>query len=265
MSVEVSTGQVWADAAGYEGYIGRWSSLVARPFLEWLDVEPGGRWLDVGCGTGALWAAVRERDGSARIAGIDRAPAFVAAAGERVPGGDFAVGDAQALPHGDGKFDAVVSGLVLNFVPEPERMAGELARVARSDGTVAAYVWDYAGGMELIRRCFEAARELDPAAEELDEGRRFPLCRLDRLEALFRGAGLTDVESQPIDIPTVFRDFDDYWQPFLAGQGPAPAYVVSLAPERRDALREHLRASLPVAADGSIPLTARALAVRGRR
>ena len=265
MSPEISAGQVWASAAGYDGYVGRWSSLVAREFLDWLELDSGARWLDAGCGTGALSAAIRERDDSARITGIDPSAAFVERARERVPSGEFLVGDAQALPHGNGVFDAAVSGLVLNFVPDAARAAAQLARVVRPGGTVAAYVWDYAGGMQLIRYCFEAAAELDPAAAELDEGARFPLCRLDRLEALLRDAGLSDVESRPIDIATVFRDFDDYWGPFLAGQGPAPAYVVSLPDDRRDALREHLRASLPVEADGSIPLTARALAVRGRR
>jgi len=263
--VDISTGQVWAQAGAYERYIGRWSALVARSFLEWLDVERGGRWLDVGCGTGVLSAAIRERDASARIAGVDPSAAFLEAARQRVPDGDYTVGDAQALPHADATFDAVVSGLVLNFVAAPERAASELARVTRPGGTVAAYVWDYGGEMQLIRRCFEAARELDPEADELDEGRRFPLCKLDRLEALLRGAGLTDVDSRHIDVPTVFRDFDDYWEPFLAGQGPAPAYVVSLEERHREALRERLRASLRAAEDGSIALVARALAVRGRR
>jgi hypothetical protein len=130
---------------------------------------------------------------------------------------------------------------------------------------VAAYVWDYAGRMELIRQFWDAAAALDPAAAGLDEGRRFPLCRPGPLAALFAGAGLAGVATRPIDVPTRFADFDDYWSPFLGGQGPAPGYAMSLDPQRRSALREALRARLPAAADGSIALTARAWAVKGVR
>jgi SAM-dependent methyltransferase len=163
----------------------------------------------------------------------------------------------------DLQFDAVVSGLTLNFVPEPDRAAAELARVAAPGGVVAAYVWDYAEGMAMMRYFWDAATALDPAAAELDEGRRFPLCQPDALGRLWTGAGLADVEVRAIEVPTRFADFDDYWTPFLGGQGPAPGYVMSLDEERRDALRDLLHARLPSAQDGSIPLTARAWAVRG--
>ena len=137
--------------------------------------------------------------------------------------------------------------------------------VARDGGTVAAYVWDYAGRMELMRHFWDAAVALDPAAVELDEGRRFPLCQPGPLAEIFRGVGLSTVEVRAIDVPTVFRDFDDYWSPFLGAQAPAPAYAMSLSEERRAALRERLRATLPVEHDGSIRLIARAWAVRGTR
>jgi hypothetical protein len=139
-----------------------------------------------------------------------------------------------------------------------------MARVVRAEGVVAAYVWDYADGMELMRRFWDAAAVLDPAAAALDEGRRFPLCRPEPLAALFADAGLRDVDVRPIDIATPFRDFDDYWSPFLGGQGPAPGYAMALDEERRASLRERLRATLPAAADGSIALTARAWAVCAR-
>jgi hypothetical protein len=139
-----------------------------------------------------------------------------------------------------------------------------MARAVRREGIVAAYVWDYAGEMQLMRRFWDAAVALDPAALDKDEGWRFPVCRPEPLAALFEGAGLAAVEHRAIDVPTVFRDFDDYWQPFLGGQGPAPAYCTALPEDRRDALREQLRATLPTAPDGSIPLTARAWAVKGR-
>jgi SAM-dependent methyltransferase len=177
----------------------------------------------------------------------------------------FAVGDARALPVPPAAFDATVSGLVLNFVPAPAAAVAEMARVTRPDGAVAAYVWDYAGEMQLMRHFWAAAAALDPAARELDEGRRFPLCRPAPLAALFGAAGLTAVAVRAIDVPTHFRDFDDYWTPFLGGQGPAPGYCLSLGEEQRARLRERLRAGLPVDPDGAIRLIARAWAVRGRR
>jgi SAM-dependent methyltransferase len=259
------TATPWAGADAYERYIGRWSALVARAFLDWLDVAAAARWLDVGCGTGMLSAAVLERDPTASIAGVDPSESFLEAARRRLPDADLGVAGAQELPFGDAEFDAVVAGLVLNFVPDAGQAAAELARVARPGATIAAYVWDYAGEMQLIRRLFDAAIELDPAAEEADEGPKFPICRLDRLETLFEGAGLRDVESRAIDVPTVFRDFDDYWTPFLGGTGPAGVYVSSLDDAGRDALRERLRETLPVEEDGSIGLIARAHAVRGTR
>ncbi|HCT76115.1 MAG TPA: SAM-dependent methyltransferase, partial [Micromonosporaceae bacterium] len=160
-------------------------------------------------------------------------------------------------------FDAVVSGLALNFVPDPRRAAAEIARVAASGGVAAAYVWDYAEGMAMMRYFWEAATALDPAAAELDEGRRFPLCRPQPLSRLWADAGLDKVTTQALEVPTVFADFDDYWRPFLGGQGPAPGYAMSLTEEHRRALRDLLRARLPSNPDGSIPLIARAWAVRG--
>ncbi|MGH2616506.1 MAG: class I SAM-dependent methyltransferase, partial [Thermomicrobiales bacterium] len=178
----------------------------------------------------------------------------------------FDFGDATALPFDMAAFDAVVSGLVLNFVPEPARAVAEMARVTRRDGVVAAYVWDYAGEMQLIRHFWDAAAAHDPAAQALDEGRRFAhICRPEALSVHWTDAGLREVDVWPIDVPTRFRDFDDYWVPFLGGQGPAPGYVASLGDSQRAALRDQLRATLPTAPDGSIPLTARAWAVRGMK
>ena len=156
----------------------------------------------------------------------------------------------------------MVSGLVLNFVPDPHLALLEMARVTAGGGTIAAYVWDYAGKMELMREFWDAAAALDAAAAQLDEGIRFPLCRPQALAACFAGAGLKDVEVRAIDIPTPFTSFDDYWQPFLGGQGPAPAYAMSLDEPARARLRERIAQRLPAKPDGSIALTARAWAVR---
>jgi hypothetical protein len=139
----------------------------------------------------------------------------------------------------------------------------EMHRAVRVGGTIAAYVWDYADGMQLLRRFWDAAVALDPAAGQLDEGRRFPLCRREALRSLLNDVGLEQIEVRAIDVPTVFTNFDDYWSPFLGGQGPAPGYCVSLSDDRRARLRNHLQATLPVASDGTIHLKARAFAVRG--
>jgi SAM-dependent methyltransferase len=257
----------WASGDKYEPYIGRWSRLIAREFLNWLAIPAGSQWLDVGCGTGALSQTILQFAEPAKIKGIDRSEGFVAFVKEHTQDSrvQFDVGDAEALIADSGTFDVAVSGLVLNFIPQPDRAVTEMTRVTRSGGVVAAYVWDYAGRMQLIRHFFDAAMALDPNAAELDEGRRFPICQPDALSRLFESAGLHNVEVRPIEVSTVFRDFDDYWSPFLGGQGPAPGYVMSLSDERRAALRERIRAGLPFARDGSIPLVARAWSVRGVR
>lgn len=239
---------------------------MAREFLRWLGVPSGSRWLDVGCGTGTLVGEIAERAAPGAVLGMDRSGGFVAHARTRVAGARvaFHVGDAQALAVAGDAFDAVVSGLV-NFVPEPARMVAEMMRAGRPGSAIALYVWDYAGGMEAMRFFWNAAKALDTAAAALDEAVRFPGCAPAPLEALFTGAGLTGVATRAIDVRTRFRDFDDFWSPFLGGQGPAPAYAMSLPEDRRAALREEIRASLPIASDGSIPLAARAWAVRGSK
>lgn len=258
---------VWADGAAYEPYVGRWSRLVAREFLAWMAIVPGSRWLDVGCGTGALSQTILQCAAPAEVHGIDRAADYLAFARGQVRDARvrFDVGDAQTLPVDTAAYDAVVSGLVLNFIPQPYLAICEMSRAARAGGMVAAYVWDYAGKMQLMRHFWNAAVALNPEAFDLDEGRRFPLCQPQPLTELFRSAGLQAVELRAIDIATDFHDFDDYWSPFLGGQAPAPSYAMSLGEEQRAALRERLRQSVPMALDGSIPLVARAWAIRGVR
>jgi SAM-dependent methyltransferase len=258
---------VWAAAEAYEPYVGRWSRLVAREFIDWLALPSGGRWLDLGCGTGALTQTIVARSGPATVTGLDPSDRFIAFARRQTqdPRVSFETGDAQELPFPDMTFDAAVAGLVLNFVPNPAQAAAEMKRVLRAGGTAAAYVWDHAGEMQLIRYFWNAAVALDPAAEALDEARRFPLCDRERLLALFRDCGFEQTECRVLDVPTVFEDFDDYWSPFLGGQGPAPTYCSTLSDDQQATLRERLRAALPIEPDGSIRLTARAFAVRGVR
>lgn len=256
---------VWSSGDLYEPYVGRWSRLVGDAFVDWLAQPPGLRWLDVGCGTGSLSQALLDRTRPRTVDAIDPSEGFVAYASERLADRAFApqVADAEWLPFDDSTFDAVASGLVLNFVPDPKLALREMLRVLKRGGTAAVYVWDYSGRMELMRYFWDAATDLDEGATELDEGVRFTICRRRALSAAFRAAGFTDVKTTAIDISTIFRDFDDYWEPFLGGQGPAPAYCVSLTENARAQLRELLRTRLKVQADGTIRLVARALAVRG--
>ncbi len=254
----------WERGSPYEQYVGRWSRKVAPPFLSWLDIPAHRRWLDVGCGTGALSAAILDRCSPTSVTAVEPSGGFLKTARNNLA--DRAAlhqGSAAAIPLGDASVDVVVSGLVLNFVPDQRAALAEMKRVADKGGTIAAYVWDYAGKMELMRFFWDAAVELAPHAANMDEGVRFPLCRPDALHTLFADAGLQVVGTSAIDIPTTFANFEDYWQPFLGGQGPAPAYAMSLDEPARARLRERIRERLPVAADGSIPLIARAWTVRG--
>ncbi|MGW6570933.1 class I SAM-dependent methyltransferase [Streptomyces sp. NPDC054945] len=241
---------------------------MARRFVSLLGAAPGGSWRDIGCGTGAVTQAVLDLAEPEIVVGIDPSPGYVQYARRTVtdPRAHFVLADAVNLPFADATAAVAVSGLVLNFVPDPPRAAAEMVRAVRPGGLVAAYVWDFEeGGMEAIRAFWDAASALDPDARALDEAVRFPLCGRAAMRELLVGAGLEDVEVDAIGVPTRFSGFDDFWQPFLGGQGPAPAYVASLPQERRAALRERLRSTLPRAADGSIELRARAWAARGRR
>ncbi|MDQ3547238.1 MAG: methyltransferase domain-containing protein [Chloroflexota bacterium] len=253
----------WTSGESYEAYVGRWSRQVAERFITWLEIAPGRDWLDIGCGTGAVTRAIVMTHEPTRVFAFDRSDAFLqfaraATNDERV---SFQSGDAQELPFGADGFDVAVSGLVLNFVSEPERMVREMARVVRPGGVVALYVWDYAGEMQMMRHFWDAVRATDPASD-LDEGRRFPIANLTALRELFDRVGLRQIDTDIIDIPTVFVNFDDYWRPFLGGTGSAPVYVQSLSDAARLDLREALRERLPVGTDGTISLIARALAIR---
>jgi len=257
----------WGVGDAYERFMGRLGRPVAARFVTWLAVNDGARWLDVGCGTGALSETILALARPREVVGVDPSPGFVMHAESQLAcdRARFDVGDAQALEAPDASFDATVSGLVLNFVPKPERAVAEMARVTRPGGTVAFYVWDYADAMQCLRVFWDAATSLDPGALAVDEGRRFPICRPEPLARLARGAGLADVIGLPIEVATRFASFDDYWGPFLGAQGPAPGYVASLDNRRRDALRDRIRERLPLGPDGSITLTARAWAVKGTR
>lgn len=254
----------WAHGDLYEQYVGRWSRQVAPRFVDWLKVPPGRRWLDVGCGTGALCAAILEKASPSSVVGVDPSSGFRETAqrhlGDRV---SLHPGNATAIPLANASVDVVVSGLVLNFVPDQPAALAEMARVAGPGGMVAAYVWDYAEKMQLMRYFWDAAISLDAGVAQMDELVRFPICRPEPLKQLFADAGLDDVEVMAIDIATSFASFADYWAPFLGGQGPAPSYAMSLDEAARSRLRDRLEQQIPARPDGSIAMIARAWAVRG--
>ena len=262
---DTSRHDTWQAGDSYEAYMGRWSRQVAPRFLDWLGAPGGLHWLDVGCGTGALSAAILARGDPASLISIDASEGFTAKARVSLPDSrvEFRVGDAQALDLDTASRDVVVSALMLNFVPDRERALAEMKRVARPGGRIGFYVWDYpGGGIAFMRAFWEAAVALDPAARDLTEDKRFPFCTPEGLTALAARAGLASPECAPIEAPTVFRDFDDYWRPFTLGAGPAPGYCVSLAPDARERLRQRLSDTLPRRADGTIAFTARAWAVK---
>ncbi len=250
----------------YEPLTGRWSRLVAPRFLEWIDAGNSGRWLDVGCGTGALIQAILDVEAPREVVGVDPSSTYIAFARRQIedPRVRYEVGDARTLPVASNQYDAVVSGLVLNVLPPAGQAsaAREMARAARRGGVVASYVWDYAGGLAPRARFWEAAIALDPTAVELDERTRYPICQPDQLARLLRGAGLHAVESGEIEIEAEFQNFDDYWLPFLAGYGPASAYLLALPESQQAKLREQLRSELLPEGDGPIRMPIRALSVR---
>lgn len=255
----------WAGASSYEDFMGRWSRQLAPRFVSWLQIPQGAHWLDVGCGTGALTDAICRHANPASVSGCDPAKPFIdyAKARSKDPRVSYVAAGVGDLPGRADGYDSVTSMLALNFFPDPKAAVEEMRSLLATEGTVSACVWDYGGRMEFLRYFWDAVTAVDPAAEALDEGKRFPLCQPDALADLFRSCRLADVRCEAIDIPTVFAGLDDYWKPMLGGTGPAPSYVASLDEDQASRLKKRLNAELPRGTGGQIMLTARAWAVRG--
>lgn len=256
---------VFSEARAYERFMGRWSRSLAPLLVRFAGVGDGDTVLDVGSGTGALTAAVVRAAPSSRVVGIDPSAPYVQLAQAQQASAlvSFEVGDAQKMRFDAAMFDRTVSLLVVNFIPDARQALGEMKRVTKVKGTIAAAVWDYGDGMGMLRAFWDEAVALNPAATPKDE-RNMPFCRRGQLAALWRELDLHDVVEEPLTIETRFASFDDFWAPFLEKQGPAGAYTASLPAADREALKRRLRRRLlGDAPDKAIVMSARAWAVRG--
>jgi SAM-dependent methyltransferase len=257
---------MFGDASAYERFMGRWSAQLAPLFIGFANARDGARILDAGSGTGNLSFALARSLPACRVAGIDPSREYVEFAAARNPAKDrvtFQVGDAQQLQFPGASFDACLSLLVFNFIPDAAKALREVIRVTKPAGLVCAAVWDYGDGMQMLRVFWQAAAAIDPQAVKTDES-HMRLCRAGELASLWKQSGLEHVVERPLDFAMHFASLDDFWQPFLLGQGPAGAYVRKLDGDRKRRLRDELKRRLsPNSEYAPFSLPARAWAVRG--
>jgi SAM-dependent methyltransferase len=245
--------QFAAPAERYDRFMGRYTTTLAVALADAAGVAAGMHVLDVGCGPGGLTRELVARVGAADVAAIDPAPQFVAACRERNPGADVREGGAEELPWADGTFDAALSSLVIGFMRDPDRGVREMARVTRPGGTVAVCMWDLAtGGMTMLRTFWTAVRRVQPGARG-EQG--LAGTAEGDIEQRFRRAGLEGVIGGSLRAEAGYTGFDDFWEPFTYGVGPAGQHLASLTPEQQARVRDGCREVLP---DGPFSLDARA-------
>jgi SAM-dependent methyltransferase len=246
-----------AAADAYDRFMGRYAVLIAPQLADFARVAAGQRVLDVGCGPGALTTELVRRLRADLVAAIDPSETFVAAARERLPGVDVRLGSAEQLPFADQTFDGALAQLVVHFMADPRQGLSEMVRVVRPGGAVAACVWDHAGGQGPLSLFWDAARELDP---EVEDESQLAGAREGDLPRLFHVAGLREIEETALTVSIEYASFDDWWEPFTLGVGPAGSYTAALNTRRQAQLRERCREALPAA---PFVLRAQAWAARG--
>lgn len=255
---------MWNDSVAYEAYVGHWSRALAHQFIAWLALPTRLRWLDVACGTGALTSAIVADCDPQEVCGLDGSAAYIASAQMSCadPRVQFLVGDASTLPFVAASYDAAVSGLALNFIEHDGALA-EQHRVVRAGGTIAAYVWDYAGEYEFARRFWDAASRLDPRADIYDPGRKAKICNEGNLRDALLAAGCTDIEASAFNHTGEFPSREAYWHAFDGRQGSTYEYLSMLTDGERLRLQGAVLSGMP--SNGPVKLKVRALAVKGRR
>ena len=257
----------WSSKLLYDNFMGKWSRLIAQKFLLWLRETNNVNtksWLDVGCGTGALTYEIANNFSPSHILGLDPSP-------EYLPNNtmqdiiEFMVGNSSQIPVNGEIYDYVVSGLALNFMDDKAASIGEMKRVLKHTGCLALYVWDYSGQMEFLRIFWDAAGEIKPEAKKLDEGVQFPVCKKPALIKLFTESQLKEIKLTELIIDTKFKDIEDYWKPFLGGQGPAGSFLISLNESDRKLIKYKIMKHLGISKDEPINLKARAYAIQGKK
>jgi ubiquinone/menaquinone biosynthesis C-methylase UbiE len=249
----------------YDDFMGRWSRQVATQFLDWVGIERSLSWLDVGCGAGMLAQTVIKNCAPSSVTGADPLEKSIAAAKQH-PDNEkiqFEIGDAQDLPFEDSKFDAVVSGLMIKFVPDKVKAIGEMKRVARPGSVIALYDWDMDSNMNTTRHFWSAVADVIPDRTEDRSTDRTPMTEIDSIAKMFEAAGVKAVQQSTISFTTHFRDLDDYWDPITRNSQNVGRFYQTMTEEQREAVHQRLKQILPFADDGSISFESRAVAVKG--
>jgi ubiquinone/menaquinone biosynthesis C-methylase UbiE len=257
----------WSGSKAYDEFMGKWSLLVARKFLGWLgesDIIENKKWLDVGCGTGVLSYEIANTSQPTSVLGIDPSAQYLPKYSDQSSDIiEFKVGSGNKLPVNQSEFDFIVSALALNFMSNKIESIKEMLRVLKPGGIIALYVWDYAEKMEFLRYFWDGVIKTDSSSIKFDEAQLFPICNIDNLTELFSSCGVNSIITKEIIIDTTFSNFDEYWTPFLGGQGPAGNYLQLHDEKKRKKIRDRVKEHLPISDDGTINLIARAFAIKG--